>query len=142
MNTEKDEIFIKIKGVGFVFLIDKRMKYNLISPALMSFFHPRKKQMYSHSENNIGEVNTKPAYNNLLPFLPEYLNSISTNDVFHFVGKKLVKCKDNKLRVCRIFMLEFEYEECTFSFPFFLDKSLNVPAILGFDSYNKLRKKL
>ena len=96
--------------------------------------------MYSLSENNIREVNTKPAYDNLRPFLPDYVDSISTNDVFHYVGKNVGRCKDNKLRVCKVFMLGFEYEGCIFSFPFLLDKSLNVPAILGFDSYNKLRK--
>ena len=38
MNIEKDEIFIKVKGIGFVFLLDKRMKHNLISPAFLAFF--------------------------------------------------------------------------------------------------------
>ena len=96
--------------------------------------------MYSLSENNIRKVNTKPAYDNLQPFLPDYVDSISTNDVFHYVGKKVARCKDNKLRICKVFKFGFEYEGYTFSFPFLLDKSLNVPAILGFESYNKLRK--
>lgn len=140
MNTERDKIFIQVKGIGFTFFIDKRMKHNLTSPAFLAFFHLGERQMYSLSENNIREVNTKPAYDNLRPFLPDYVDSISTNDVFHYVGKNVGRCKDNKLRVCKVFMLGFEYEGCIFSFPFLLDKSLNVPAILGFDSYNKLRK--
>ena len=135
-----NEIFIQIKGIGFTFLLDKRIKHNLISPTFLAFFNLGGRQMYSLPENNIGIVNTKPAYDNLLPFLPDYVDSFSTNDVFHYVGKKVGRCKDNKLRVCKVFKFEFEYEGYTFSFTFLLDKSLNVPAILGFESYNKLRK--
>lgn len=135
-----NEIFIQVKGIGFTFLLDKRMKHNLISPAFLAFFNLEERQMYSLPENNIGEVNTKPAYDNLKPFLPEYVDSISTNDVFHYVGKKVGRCRDNKLKVCKVFMLGFEYEGCTFSFPFLLDKSLDEPAILGRESFNRIIK--
>ena len=140
MNTEKDEIFIQIKGIGFTFLLDKRMKHNLISPAFLAFFNLGERQMYSLSNNKIGEVNTKPTYDNLQPFLPDYVDSISTNDVFHYVGKKVGRCKDNKLRVCKVFMLGFEYGGCSFSFPFLLDKSLDEPAIIGKESLNHIIK--
>lgn len=136
MNTEKDEIFIQAKGIGFTFLLDKRMKHNLISLAFLAFFNLGEKQMYSLPIDNIREVNTKPAYDNLQPFLPEYAYSINFNNVFHYVGKKVGRCKDNKLRICKVFMLEFEYEGCTFSFPFLLDKSLKIPTILGSESFN------
>lgn len=53
MNIEKDEIFIKVKGIGFVFLLDKRMKHNLISPAFLAFFDFGKRPMYSLPESNI-----------------------------------------------------------------------------------------
>ena len=96
--------------------------------------------MYSLPENNIREVNTNLVYDNLQPFLPDYVDSISTNDVFHYVGKKVGRCNDNKLRVCKVFIFEFEYEGCTFSFPFLLDKSLNKPAILGRESLNHITK--
>ena len=135
-----NEIFIQTKGIGFTFLLDKKMKYNLISPAFLAFFNFEQKQMYSLSDNNIREVNTKPAYDNLQPFLSDYVDSISTNDVFHHVGKKVGRCKDNKLRVCKVFMLEFEYGECTFSFPFLLDRSLNVPTIIGQEYFNHIIK--
>lgn len=140
MNTEKVEIFTQVKGIGFTFLIDKRMKHNLISPAFLAFFNLGEKQMYSLSENNIGEVNTKPTYDNLKPFLPDYVDFISTNDVFYYTGKKVGRCKDNKLRVCKVFKFGFELEGCTFSFPFLLDKSLNIPAILGQESFNRITK--
>ncbi|MDN0022397.1 hypothetical protein [Leyella lascolaii] len=142
MNTEKNEIFIQVKGIGFTFLLDKRMKHNLISPAFLAFFNLEERQMYSLPENNIGEVNTNPVYDNLQPFLPDYVDSISTNDVFHYVGKKVGRCKDNKLRVCKVFRLGFEHEGCTFSFPFILDKSLDVPAMLGREAFNRINKTL
>lgn len=135
-----NEIFIHIKGIGFTFLLDQRMKHNLISPAFLAFFNLRKRQMYSLPKNNMREVNTKPAYNHLQPFLPEYVDSISTHDVFHFVGKKVGRCKDNKLRICKVFRFGFECEGCTFSFPFLLDKSLDKSAILGKESLNHIIK--
>ncbi len=135
-----NEIFIHIKGISFTFLLDKRMKHNLISPAFLAFFNLEERQMYSLPENNIGEVNTNPVYDNLQPFLPDYVDSISTNDVFHYVGKKVGRCKDNKLRVCNVFCLGFEHEGCTLSFPFLLDKSLDVPAILGREAFNRITK--
>lgn len=141
MNTGKaNELFIQIKGIGLAALVDKRIKYNLISSALLAFFNLEEKRMYSLSENNIGEVNTKPDNDNLQPFLSEYVDAINTNDVFHYARKKVGRCMDNKLRECKVFMLEFEYEGCTFSFPFLLDKSLNIPAILGQESFNRITK--
>lgn len=137
-----NEIFIQIKGIGFTFLLDKRIKHNLISPTFSAFFNLEERQMYSLPENNIGEVNTNPVYDNLQPFLPDYVDSISTNDVFHYVGKKVGRCKDNKLRVCKVFRLGFEHEGCTFSFPFILDKSLDVPAMLGREAFNRINKTL
>ena len=54
--TEKDEIFIQIKGIGFTLLLDKRMKHNFISPAFLAFFNLGVRQMYSLPKNNIKEV--------------------------------------------------------------------------------------
>ena len=140
-NTGKaNEFFIQIKGVGFAALIDKRIKHNLISPALLAFFNLGERRMYSFPMSNIGEVNTKLTYDHFQPFLPDYVDSINTNDMFHYVGKEVGRCKDNKLRVCKVFMLGFEHEGCTFSFPFLLDKSLNKSAILGRESLNHIIK--
>ncbi|WP_239467440.1 hypothetical protein [Bacteroides caecigallinarum] len=133
-----NEIFIQTKGIGFTFLLDKKMKHNLISPAFLAFFNLGERQMYALPIDNIREVNTKPAYDNLQPFLPEYADSINFNNVFHYVGKKVGRCKDNKLRICKVFMLEFEYKGYTFSFLFLLDKSLKIPAILGLESFNHI----
>ena len=117
-----NEIFIHIKGIGFTFLLDKKMKHNLIGPAFLAFFNLRKRQMYSLSDNNIREVNTKPVYDNLQPFLPDYVDSISTNNIFHYVGKKVGLCKDNKLKKCKAVKFKFEYEGCPYTMLFFVDK--------------------
>ena len=85
---DKRSLFIRIKGIGFTFLLDKRMKHNLISPTFLAFFKIGK-QRDSLLNNDIGEVNIKPEYNSSLPFLPSYVNSISLEDTFHYVGKKV-----------------------------------------------------
>ena len=87
-------------------------------------------------------MNTSPVYNNSQPFLPEYVDATNAADVFHYVGKKVSKCCDNRLRLCKVFMLGFEYEGCTFSFPFLLDRSLNVPAIIGQEYFNHITKAI
>ena len=52
---DKRSLFIRIKGIGFTFLLDKRMKHNLISPTFLAFFKIGK-QRDSLLNNDIGEV--------------------------------------------------------------------------------------
>ena len=139
---ETNEIFIQIKGIGFTFLLDKRVKHNFISPAFLAFFKPMEKQVCSLPTNNIMEVDTKltDSYRLPFPFGDEY--NISFDNIFHYVGKKVGICIDNKLRMRKVFMLKFEYGGYTFSFPFFLEKSLNVPAILRPKSFNQMIEKV
>ena len=59
---ETNNIYVHVKGLGFTFLLDKRMKYNLISPIFLAFFKTDK-QRDSLLNNDIGEVNIKPEYN-------------------------------------------------------------------------------
>lgn len=139
---EDNEIFIQIKRIGFTFLLDKRMKHNFISPVFMAFFNLGEKQDYSLPIDDIKEDTIKPTFDMSLPFLPDQVNSISFGHIFHYVGKKVARCKDNKLRVCKVFILGFVYEEFPFSFPFFLDKSLDEPAILSTDSFSQMTKSV
>lgn len=139
MTTRKDEIevFIQVKSLGFTFLLDKRMKHNLISPTFLAVFRIGK-QRDSLLNNGIGEVNIKPEYNNSLPFLPAYVDSISLEDTFHYVGKKVVWCSDNKFRECKAVKFNFEYEEHPYSELFFVDKSVEEDyAILGSTFWSK-----
>lgn len=124
-------MLIQIRGLGFTFLLDKRMKHNLISPIFLAFFKTDK-QRNSFLNNDIGEVNIKPKYNSSLPFLPSYVDSISLEDTFHYVGKKVVWCSDNKFRECKAVKLNFEYEGHPYSELLFIDKSIEESyAILG-----------
>ena len=140
LMTQNKEILIHLKGVGFSFLVDKRMEYNLVSPALLSFFSFGKKKMSSSPDNNVREVNTIESHDDSLAFPPEYMRNIYLYDIFHYMGKKIGRCMDNKLRLCKIFTFEFEYEGNSFSFPFLLDKSLDKPAVLGRESLSHITK--
>ena len=134
---ETNNIYVHVRGLGFTFLLDKRMKHNLISPTFLAFFKTDK-QRNSLLNNDIGEVNIKPKYNSSLPFLPSYVNSISLEDTFHYVGKKVVWCSDNKFRECKAVKFNFEYEEHPYSELFFIDKSVEEDyAILGSTFWSK-----
>ena len=83
---ETNNIYVHVRGLGFTFLLDKRMKHNLISPTFLAFFKIDK-QRDSLLNNGIEAVSTKPEYNPSLPFLPAYVDSISLEDTFHYVGR-------------------------------------------------------
>lgn len=134
-----NKIFIRIKGIGFTFLLDEKVKCNLISPAFMSFFNIEKRQLYSLAINKFTEVNTKSVYNDDLPFLPEYLNEVNFDNIFRYVGKKVIRCNDNKFRKCKVFIVGFEYEGCSFSFSFLLDKNLSELAVLSKESLKQIK---
>ena len=134
---ETNNIYVHVKSLGFTFLLDKRMKHNLINPIFLAFFKTDK-QRDSLLNNGIGKVNVKPEYNNSLPFLPSYVNSISLEDTFHYVGKKVVWCSDNKFRECKAVKFNFEYEGHSYSELFFIDKSVEEDyAILGSTFWSK-----
>lgn len=84
----KAKILIQVKDVGFTFLLDKRMKHNLISPTFLAFFKTDKQRDLLWN-NDIEAVSTKSEYNSSLPFLPSYVI------VFHWkihsimLGRKL-----------------------------------------------------
>lgn len=134
---ETNNIYVHVRGLGFTFLLDKRMKHNLISPTFLAFFKTNK-QKDSLLNNGIGEVNVKPKYNPSLPFLPAYVDSISLEDTFHYVGKKVIWCSDNKFRERKAVKLNFEYEGHPYSELFFIDKSVEEDyAILGSTFWSK-----
>ena len=73
---DKRSLFIRIKGIGFTFLLDKRMKHNLISPTFLAFFKTDKQRDLLWN-NDIEAVSTKSEYNSSLPFLPSYVNLLA-----------------------------------------------------------------
>lgn len=125
-EKSKKEIFVTIKKIGFTFHIEKKIPHNLINPALLSFFN----------EVNSDILNTDMSGE---PFY--FDNKLLFNDAFHPDRREFVKCKDGKLRECRSFKVDFEFDGHIFSEIFYLDKSLQstkTTAILGADSFNKL----
>lgn len=84
--------FVKVKGICFTILLDKRIKHNFISPAFLAFFNIGEEQEYSLLNNDIGEVSAKPEYNYLFPFITNYVTNICFENIFHYVGKKVVWC--------------------------------------------------
>lgn len=44
IRNDEIEVFIQVKGLGFTFLLDKRMKHNLISPTFLAFFKTDKQR--------------------------------------------------------------------------------------------------
>ena len=127
----KAKILIQVKDVGFTFVLDKGMKDILLSPTFLACFKTDKQRDLLWN-NDIEAVSTKSEYNSSLPFLPSYVNSISLEDTFHYVGKKVVWCSDNKFRECKAVKFNFEYEGHPYSELFFIDKSVEEDyAILG-----------
>lgn len=41
---ETNNIYVHVRGLGFTFLLDKRMKHNLISPTFLAFFKTDKQR--------------------------------------------------------------------------------------------------
>ncbi len=104
------EELIKIKGIGFGVRVDRRRKCNLISPLLLDFFDIRGTQ-----NEGIGGC----------------LLDYRFDDIFRYVGRAVARCSDNKLRRCKVYKACFEYEGRSFTLPFHLDRSLEVPATMG-----------
>ena len=105
----KAKILIQVKGVGFTFLLDKRMKHNLISPTFLAFFKTDKQR-----------------------------NSLLNNDIeaiFRLNGSSI---SWYKFRECKAVKFNFEYEEHPYSELFFVDKSVEENyAILGSTFWSK-----
>ena len=124
-------------GVGYAYLDYDRF-FNIPNGAYVDTRHRNFFGIDHVGISLVGEVNIKPEYNSSLPFLPSYVNSISLEDTFHYVGKKVVWCSDNKFRECKAVKLNFEYEGHPYSELFFVDKSVEEDyAILGSTFWSK-----
>lgn len=127
-----DELYITIRRIGFTILHDQAREQNLISPALLSFFHedyPPTEEEYNANQKAVEEFlkTCKDAF----PVLPPPLKIYHFKGVYTIIGHGVAKCNDNKPRWCRIVLLNFEYNNHTYQELFYLDKTLPVPAILG-----------
>ena len=142
----KQELFIQVKDIGFTFFLDKRMKHNLIIPTFLSFFkeeYPPTEEEYKANQTAAEKLmkESKEAF----PILPEHLKQYFFKDVYKKAGCKVVRCSDNKLKLCKAVIFNFEYKGETYSELFFIDESLfskpKINAILSKDSTKKFYNK-
>lgn len=135
-----NHIFIQIRGLGFTFLLDNKMKHNLISPDFLNFFkekYPATKEEYQANQMAVEKLMRESE--DTFPILPEHLKNYHFKGVYREVGYKVVKCSDNKLRRCKAIKFNFEHEGHPYSEIFYIDKSVEEDyAILGFTFWSRL----
>lgn len=135
MTKRKDEVevFIQLRRIGFTFLLDKRMKHNLMNPCFLNFFkeeYPATDEEYQ--ANQIAVEKLMKESEEAFPILPEHLKFYFFKDVYKEVGYGVVRCSDDKLRRCKAVKFNFEFEGHSYSELFFIDKSFEeYNAILG-----------
>lgn len=140
---DKRSLFIRIKGIGFAFLLDNKMKHNLINPDFLNFFkeeYPATEEEYQANQMAVEKLMKESK--EVFPVLPEPLKAYYFKGVYRKVGYKVVKCSDNKLRRCKAIKFNFEHEGHPYSELFFIDKSVEeIYAILGSTFWSKLNVK-
>ncbi|WP_373136307.1 hypothetical protein [Bacteroides sp. HPS0048] len=139
-HKELNSIYVEIKGLGFTFLLDKRMKHNLINPVFLNFFkeeYPVTEEEYQ--ANQIAVEKLMKESKEVFPVLPEHLKAYYFRDVYKEVDYGVVRCSDNKLRRCKAIKFNFEHEGHPYSELFFIDKSVEEDyAILGSTFWSRL----
>lgn len=132
-------IFIQVKGIGFIFLIDTSSKYNLLAPCFADFFY--EKYPSSRERMEYDWVNPNPTQEEPIQ-TPLYLFT----DVFQRKeGIEKIKCKDGINRGCEQIVLKFEHDNKSYSESFYIDHSLcsycnsknKVAGILGINFLKK-----
>ena len=123
-------IFITVKGIGFIFLLDTSSKYNLCTPCFADFFH----------EDSLTSTETEPKGRAIeSPF------SVF-GDVFQKQGGiKDIKCKNGIKAGCSSAKIQFEHDGKTYRDLFYIDPSLcayckpknKIAAILGISFLKK-----
>ena len=89
MTTRKDEIevFIQVKGLGFTFLLDNKMKHNLINPDFLKFFkeeYPAIEEEYQANQMAVEKLMRESE--DAFPILPEPLNVKNGADCYSKIG--------------------------------------------------------
>ena len=113
-------ILIKIKGMGFTFLVDTSSKYNLITPCFADFFH----EEHPASPETV-EFHEMLNLNFPTPEAPIQTPLYLFEDVFQKKkGIKKIKCKDGINRGCESVTLKFDCDGKAYSELFYIDSSL------------------
>lgn len=93
---QKKELYIHIKDIGFAFLLDNKMKHNLINPDFLNFFkeeYPATEEEYQANQMAVEKLMRESE--DAFPILPEPLKLYHFKGVYREVGYKVVKCSDN-----------------------------------------------
>ena len=118
------EIFVEIKGLGFVFHCDNSIGHNLISPAFLAFF---KEDYSSIGELKANQEAIKKFYaesSEAFPVLPENLHHYSFVGIFRQLDSNIIRCSDNRFRKCKSIKLNFIKDGMKQSKVFYVDNSL------------------
>lgn len=108
-NTSSSEL-VHIGNIGFVFDVDKSLKYNLISPEVLAFFDG-----VPESE----EVTESCAFPPAIP------NTNLRYSIFQNVGEDWAVCSDGVFRKCAIVECEVRQDDTAMIITFHVDCSLN-----------------
>ena len=129
------KIFVQVKGFSFTFNLDSNYRHNLMSPPFLSFFKEDYSETNSLRDNQRAVEQLYSQSKDAFPTLPDNLHHFSFVDVYKPVGQKLIRCSDNKLRICKAIKFSFQINERQYSNVFYLDNSLwhtkHVHALLG-----------
>lgn len=142
MLKNKDDLYIEVNSFGFVLLLDKNKKYNLMHPEFLNFFkedYPLTEEDYQANQEAVEKLlrENKEAF----PVLPDHLKQYFFKGVYRDVGSKVVRCSDKKLRRCKAVKFDFKFNGNPYSELFYIDKRLTVPAILGVISYKRITER-
>lgn len=117
------EMYVEVQNVGFGFGVDTKRKRNYVHPAFLSFFNIANTPCHMNTSD---EMVPDDGIIHL-----EYIEQMNFSEAFHYSGKQLALCHDNKLRICRMYRIKFECEGRALTMPFVVDRSLTVPGLLG-----------
>ena len=132
MSTMQNEIYVEVWNVGFGFGVDAKRKRNYVHPAFLSFFSFAAKPYHMNTSDEMVPDDGIIHLENIEP--------MDFSEAFHFCGKQLALCHDNKLRKCRMYRITFECEGRVQTLPFVVDKSLTVSGLLGKVAIKSLMK--
>ena len=119
----QNEIYVEVRNVGFGFGVDAKRKRNYVHPTFLSFFNFAATPCHMNTSDEMVPDDGIIHLENIEP--------MDFSEAFHFCGKQLALCHDNKLRICRMYRITFECEDKALTMPFVVDKSLTVPGLLG-----------
>lgn len=123
MRMTGNELYVEVQNFGFCFGVDVMRKRNYVHPAFLSFFNIEATPCHMNTSDEIVPDDGIIHLENIEP--------MNFSDAFHYCGKKLALCNNNKLRICRMYRITFECEDRIQTLLFVVDKSLTVPGLLG-----------